>query len=503
MSYEEENENNDLIDHISSQYREILETKESTILSQIQTVLATGHGANDIPWKKCNLPSLRLLFRNCYNSKVLKKTGQLPLYRLRKQEIIDSIKVRIRQIRPLIRIQSLIRRFLVRCYVYYHGPGLLRRSLCTNDTDFATLAPVQELSHFHYFGIEESGTIYGFDIRSILLMAIKSKVKDRFEFPQNPYTRTKFPFAERFSKLITYMNLLFDAREQLTEFNEILKDRPEFHRTSLQQQPPPQQPPPQQPQQISDIMPTLYTPQERTPGYVFEHTYYYLLNNADVVNRNYFHSYREFFMRANISLIDRQYRNILELRRIPITARIQELFMEMDRYGHITNANWLSSLTINQLSTLMGCIVFLWNRMNHSAKMRTSPISPISVYIMSDINLNYVYNPYGQHITVDNGYIDYVQSSNPQQTWRDTETIVQNYNSMTASPEQQIELEMYHKMKYVLNFAECLTYGGYTREDRDLGIVNFLSALSEVSIPCRESMPWVYQNLDTSTYMVL
>jgi hypothetical protein len=246
---------------------------------------------------------------------------------------------------------------------------------------------------------------------------------------------------------------------------------------------------------IDDFNPSLFTPEERTPGYVFEQTYYYFRSVVNVIDPDFFYAYRDFFLRANVQYIDSEYRRILEKRSLPIATRITELFAEIDRYGHFTNSTWLTSLTINQIAILIKALAYLWNRIHYPSKIRICPISPMTVYIMSDINLNYIYNPYGQHITTNNNTIHYVNTENPGLVWRDTETEIANSNPMNASPEQHIELEQYHKMKYILNFAECLTFAGYTREDRDLGIINFLSALSEVSEPCRTTMPYVFQGI--------
>jgi len=480
------------------------ETKKMNETEQLDflfTVLRTGNVFIEIPWNRYTISTLRIVLRDCFSQKLLKLSGIPPPYKLKKQQIVDLIETRIQQIKPLIRIQALARRFLVRCYFYYRGPGLLYRNRCVNETDFASLEPIQYVNHYYYFGIEENNSIYGFNICSLLQMIVKSKKYKELENAKNPYTRSTFPLIERLSRLISLTYLIFKEIEFVEEINSIIRDIP-VNNYQVREitnvitnitTPVPAYVPNGGYTVVDDFNPSLFTPTERTPGYVFEHTYYFFRNNLDVINPEYFYAYRDFFLRANIQYIDSEYRRILAKRGLPIMTRIAELFADIDRYGHFTNPTWLTFLTINQLSIFMKKLVEVWNRIQYQSKIRICPISPLTVYIMSDVNLNYIYNPYGQHITTNNNTIHYVDTENPGLVWRDTESEITNYDPLTASPEQHIELEQYHKMKYILNFAECLTVAGYTREDRDLGVMNFLSALAEVSEPCRTAIPYVFQ----------
>ena len=475
-------------------------------MSSINDALATGTNPSENLWKKSSLSSLREIMKTCYTNKLLKQHQILPIYKLKKQEIVDLLKTRISQIKPLIRIQALVRRFMVRCYIFYRGPGLLKRNQCANETDFASLEPIQEINHFYYFGVEESGSIYAFDICSILRMIVKSKQYD-FETMKNPYTRTPFLFADRFMKLIQFIYLIFKDKTSIHEFDKILKDLPYYHELSIRHmtETSVQAPAPtvnEDTDGTDDFNPTLYTPEERSPRYVFEHSYRFIRDNVASMNFNFYYSFVEFYLRANVDRIDHQYSAILSKRNSPIQTRIRELFMEIDSYGHITDPTWLSSLTIDNLAVLIQCLNYLWNRISYSSKIRISPISPITVYMMSDVNFNYVYIPRHQQIDMMNGVLRYIDSENDSLVWRDTESVVTNYDPRNSTVEQHVELELYHKMKYIMNFAECFVCAGYTREDRDLGIVNFLSALSEVSEPCRNAMPWVHQNLAGTAYQI-
>jgi hypothetical protein len=48
------------------------------------------------------------------------------------------------------------------------GPGVLKRSLCNNEDELISLEPIADVHPLMYFGFEEHGKTYGFDIRTIV-----------------------------------------------------------------------------------------------------------------------------------------------------------------------------------------------------------------------------------------------------------------------------------------------------------------------------------------------
>lgn len=94
------------------------------------------------------------------------------------------------------------------------GPAfkLKNRSLCVNDTDFATLEPIEEIHYNQFFSFsDEDGTIYGCDVTSFYeLLCKKNKYDVGNKPPFNPYNRrhidpyilTNFSLYLRLAKLL-------------------------------------------------------------------------------------------------------------------------------------------------------------------------------------------------------------------------------------------------------------------------------------------------------------
>jgi hypothetical protein len=87
------------------------------------------------------------------------------------------------------KIQSVFRGYLQRVLNRLCGPAFIKRSLCTNDSDFVTLDELRYIPHNQFFSYkDEDGFVYGFDIISLSKMMSKRE-KDVL----NPYTRRAIP----------------------------------------------------------------------------------------------------------------------------------------------------------------------------------------------------------------------------------------------------------------------------------------------------------------------
>ena len=102
----------------------------------------------------------------------LKKSGN-------KNELIDKIYNHLKYSVYVLKIQKIIRGNFVRKYILLAGPAfnLKNRKLCVNNTDFATLEPLNEIPYNQFFSFSDSdGTIYGCDIASLFeILCKKSK----------------------------------------------------------------------------------------------------------------------------------------------------------------------------------------------------------------------------------------------------------------------------------------------------------------------------------------
>lgn len=79
------------------------------------------------------------------------------------------------------KIQKLWRGYLIRKRLELAGPGVLKRSLCNNEDELITFESIRSVHPLDYFGFEENGKVYGFDIRSI--------VDSLHRTATNPFTR--------------------------------------------------------------------------------------------------------------------------------------------------------------------------------------------------------------------------------------------------------------------------------------------------------------------------
>lgn len=116
-----------------------------------------------------------------------------------KPELTSRITVHFKTITSSVYIQSLVRRNLVISQTNARGPGLFRRELCVNETDFYTLDPISDIKYSSFFSYaDQTNVIYGFDLKSLELMF------DKQERLINPYNRAPFSkiVVENINRLI-------------------------------------------------------------------------------------------------------------------------------------------------------------------------------------------------------------------------------------------------------------------------------------------------------------
>jgi hypothetical protein len=88
-----------------------------------------------------------------------------------------------------MKIQKVFRGILQRKYNLLHGPAYKNRDLCTNNCDFITMEPLNEISFHQFISYKDvDDFVYGFDIGSLYNLIFKTK-KDI----KNPYNRSNIP----------------------------------------------------------------------------------------------------------------------------------------------------------------------------------------------------------------------------------------------------------------------------------------------------------------------
>lgn len=113
----------------------------------------------------------------------LKKAGN-------KKELIIRIYDHLKYSLYANKIQNLVRGHFIRKYIQLMGPAFKDRTVCINDTDFATLEPIVEIPFNQFFSFRDNeNNIYGCDITSLYGLFFRtSKYGNQSEI-LNPYTR--------------------------------------------------------------------------------------------------------------------------------------------------------------------------------------------------------------------------------------------------------------------------------------------------------------------------
>lgn len=103
-------------------------------------------------------------------------------------------------IHHVIKIQACIRGWLLRKRLSLAGPGVLRRKDVSNDEDFNTMNEKEKVHPMNYFGFEEHGKIWWFEVKSIFQWTTMS-----FNI-LNPYTKVPLdiPTRKRLRELVSY-----------------------------------------------------------------------------------------------------------------------------------------------------------------------------------------------------------------------------------------------------------------------------------------------------------
>lgn len=144
-----------------------------------------------------SLSDYDLVYTNNYKICELKNICEY--YKLKKAGNKDVLKTRIylflKHSLFIVKIQKVVRGYLLREYLSRVGPALRDRSICVNDTDFATLDPVREIPYNQFYSFKSTdGNVYGCDIISLYnLLYTSNKFGLSDKTPLNPYTRDKLP----------------------------------------------------------------------------------------------------------------------------------------------------------------------------------------------------------------------------------------------------------------------------------------------------------------------
>ena len=128
---------------------------------------------------------------NDVSLKVLKntlKTQKCPVNG-NKPVLINRLQTLYSQIKSATIIQKMFRGFLVRESERLRGPAAKDLTICTNDTDFEIMNPLNDIPNECFFSYQDdNGFVYGFNLISLIKMFTNNRGK-----LVNPYNREELP----------------------------------------------------------------------------------------------------------------------------------------------------------------------------------------------------------------------------------------------------------------------------------------------------------------------
>lgn len=162
-----------------------------------------------------------------YHLKTFAKHYKLKLAGTKKQ-LIKRLYCYIYLSSCIIKIQKIFRGFLQKKFNQLKGPGLFKRNLCINKTDFLTFENINEIDYHQFFSFkDEDNFIYGFDLTSIynLIYTAKGNTYVLNENIKNPYNRNLISqqtinTIKKIIKLSKYLNS--DVNIKIKNVNEDL-----------------------------------------------------------------------------------------------------------------------------------------------------------------------------------------------------------------------------------------------------------------------------------------
>ena len=258
---------------------------------------------NNVHLNKLKLDELKYIAKH----NALKITGT-------KTILIGRISELFKLTKPVVKIQSVFRRWIVQESLKMRGPSLKKRSLCVNDTDFVSMEPIIEIPTELFYSYQDSKHfIYGFNLSSLIQVFQKNlRTNEKIE---NPYNREVIDGRIVLQILRLYRFCFIIYPDFIKENAEFVKNNtptifraPLIHRT---------------PQHLNDFNNLMTDGQ----GTIFA-------DYTPIITTNYQVS-QDQYERIN---------RLREIRNMTIDQRVNNLFIEIDHLGNYTQASWFNLL---------------------------------------------------------------------------------------------------------------------------------------------------------------
>lgn len=329
-----------------------------------------------------------------------------------RDKLINALKNHQQRMSCLIRIQTCWRRHLARSFYSLKKP----RNDCANDSDFCTMDPIQEIPIEELFCFKSTpiSPYYGFNIISLLNYFYKS----RSTILLNPYNR------EIISLKIVSKWIYFIKKFEPLLYNKIISESYYKYFLNKKNGRNHHQPITQPPVELPPLLPIAAAPTNQIVANLITND-----NNPD-----YPIQYNQVivFEEDHITL----QHHLMEIQRLQINMRIQELFIDFDLCGNYTSAVWFLQLTLRFLKSFYMKLKELWRNLPSVIQQSICTIGD-PFYLVNVQNLNVSF--------------------------------------------QEMKLACVRIMEYI-------TYGTHNKEDQKLGVFQILIALASVSYPAHDSL---------------
>jgi hypothetical protein len=232
----------------------------------------------------------------------------------RKKELIDRIISFFKNTKHSIILQAWWRKNIVIISYNLRGPASKNRNICTNEVDFNTLEPLNNINLNNFYSYEEYINdikyTWGFDYTSIIELLNKQTI------PQNPFNRVSLSKdnINNIVKLLRYTNIIFP---------KTINTNNEFNIHKIQN------------------IPDEY----RNIGLAYNYFRPVCFSKTTLKNNDNREKY--------IILCKKRISNINE--------RISAIFYTFDQYGNYTSSAWFYNLPFEKLVTFYKQLFTIWN----------------------------------------------------------------------------------------------------------------------------------------------
>lgn len=412
-----------------------------------------------------------------------------------KPTLIQRIETCFCENQSAVRIQSYLRRFFVRRSFHLRGPGCSNRAICVNESDFFTLEPLNEIPFQEFFSYtDESNFTYGFNLCSLMAL-----LKRKGRAITNPYNRATIheDIIGNVIRLYIYSLILYPDHLNEEDVHPITRN-PYVHPVSLnlllrgyyygfqssRYEVRHRLPPPRASLSLdvpddedTSLVSVAAAPRNTHHVGFFDnlteglHTRNHPTNAAiairNLVNEVFVNEHQRpppphrilppsiaspiLHARtlSDIEHIGQISSRMVEIQSKTLPTRVQELFMEIDQLGNYTETTWFTQLTKRDCFYFYGHLYDTWRyrgRLSSSVKIRICPLGDPFMNVMP-VRMR----------------IDDVS-------------------------EEQLR-------RGCITVMESMIYTARDIDDRKLGALHVLLALTVVSLPARNNMPWLYESM--------